>query len=102
MTISTIDESQRKAARVMGFTFLFAMAIVVLANYGINFRLVVPGNAVDTARNIMAHETLFGCTSPRASTRTTLACRSGGWPPRFAATFGSNQGISREHWLPSV
>ncbi|MGZ7065282.1 MAG: DUF4386 domain-containing protein [Candidatus Aminicenantales bacterium] len=59
MTISTIDESQRKAARVAGFTFLFAMAIVVLANYSINFRLVVPGNAVDTARNILAHETLF-------------------------------------------
>jgi hypothetical protein len=59
MTISSIDESQRRAARVAGFTFLFAMAIVVLANYGINFRLIVPGNAVDTARNIMAHETLF-------------------------------------------
>jgi hypothetical protein len=59
MTISAIDESQRKAARVVGFTFLFAMAIVVFANYGINFRLIVPGNAVDTARNIMAHETLF-------------------------------------------
>jgi hypothetical protein len=59
MTISIIDESQRKAARVAGFTFLFAMAIVVLANYGINFRLIVPGNAVDTARNILAHETLF-------------------------------------------
>jgi hypothetical protein len=59
MTISAIDESQRKAARVVGFTFLFAMVIVVLANYGINFRLVVPGNAVDTARNIIAHETLF-------------------------------------------
>ena len=59
MTLNTIDESQRKAAKVAGFTFLFAMAIVVLANYGINFRLIVPGNAVDTARNIMAHETLF-------------------------------------------
>jgi hypothetical protein len=59
MTISAIEESQRKAGRVVGFTFLFAMVIVVLANYGINFRLVVPGNAVDTVRNIMAHETLF-------------------------------------------
>ena len=59
MTIRIVDESQRKAARVAGFTFLFAMAIVVLANYGINFRLVVPGNAADTARNIMAHETLY-------------------------------------------
>jgi hypothetical protein len=35
------------------------MAIVVLANYGINIRLIVPGNAAETARNIMAHETLF-------------------------------------------
>ncbi len=57
--MSIIDESQRKAARVVGFTFLFAMIIVVAANYGINFRLIVPGNAADTARNIMAHETLF-------------------------------------------
>jgi len=59
VTLHTIDESQRKAARVAGFTFLFAMAIVVLANYGISFRLSVPASAVDTARNILAHETLF-------------------------------------------
>lgn len=59
MTISAIDQSQRKAARVAGFTFLFAMAIVVFANYGINFRLIVPDNATETARNIMAHETLY-------------------------------------------
>lgn len=57
--VSTINESQRKAARVAGFTFLSGIAIVVLANYGISFRLSVPGSAVDTARNIMAHETLF-------------------------------------------
>lgn len=59
MAINDIDQSQRKAAKVAGFTFLFAMAIVVLANYGISFRLIVPGNAVETAQNIMAHETLF-------------------------------------------
>jgi hypothetical protein len=59
MKLDNIDQSQREAARVAGFTFLLAMAIVVLANYGINFRLIVPGNAVDTARNIVAHETLF-------------------------------------------
>lgn len=59
MTRSTIDESQRKAARVAGFSLLSAMAIVVLANYGINFRLVIPNNAVETARNIMAQGTLF-------------------------------------------
>ena len=65
MTLNTIDDSQPKAARVAGFTFLFAIAIVVLANYGISFRLLVPSNAADTARNIMAHETLF---------RTNIAC----------------------------
>ncbi len=59
MTRDTVDESQLKAARVAGFAFLFAMAIVVIANYGINFRLSVPGNAAETARNILAHETLF-------------------------------------------
>ena len=58
-SISAFDESQSKAARVAGITFLFGMAIVILANYGINFRLIVPDNAVDTSRNIMAHETLF-------------------------------------------
>jgi hypothetical protein len=59
MTFSTIDDSQRTAARVAGFTCLFAMAIVVLANYGIFTRLVVPGNTAETARNIVAHERLF-------------------------------------------
>ena len=59
MAMHTIDESQRKAARIAGFAFLSAMAIVVLANYGISFRLSVPGDAAETARNIMAHETLF-------------------------------------------
>jgi hypothetical protein len=59
MTIHAIEESQSKAARVAGFTFLFAIALVIVANYGINFRLIVPGNAADSARNILAHETLF-------------------------------------------
>jgi hypothetical protein len=59
MTISTIDESQRKAARVAGFTCLFMMAIVVFANFGIHERLMVAGDVAATARNIMAHETLF-------------------------------------------
>lgn len=57
--ISTIDESQRKAAKVAGFTYLFTFATVVFANFGIYDRLNVPGNAAETARNIMAHELLF-------------------------------------------
>lgn len=59
MTLDAIDESQRKAAKVAGSMFLFAIAIVIIANYGISFRLIIPGNAAETARNVMAHETLF-------------------------------------------
>jgi hypothetical protein len=58
-SIDTIDESQRKAARVAGSAILLGIVIVVVANYSIDFRLIVPNNAVDTVRNIMAHETLF-------------------------------------------
>jgi hypothetical protein len=56
---SAVDESRRNAARLAGFTFLFGIVIVILANYSISFNLIVPNNAVDTARNILAHETLF-------------------------------------------
>ena len=59
MTISKIDNSQRTAAKVAGFACLFGMAIVVYSNYGIYERLIVPGNVAETARNIVAHETLF-------------------------------------------
>jgi hypothetical protein len=59
MLIHPIDESQRKAARVAGFAWLFTMAIVVFANFGIHERLMVTGDAAATARNIMAHERLF-------------------------------------------
>src|SRR6202011_3212224 len=59
MTISKIDNSQRTAARVAGFSGLFAMAIVVFANYALLNPLIVPGNAAETARNILAHETQF-------------------------------------------
>jgi hypothetical protein len=53
---STIDDSQRGAAKVAGFSCLFSMAIVVFANYWLLSPLIVPGNAAETARNIMAHE----------------------------------------------
>src|SRR5271165_1056136 len=58
MTISPIDESQRKAARVAGFSYLFTFATVVSVNFGIHDRLIVESNA-ETARNILAHERLF-------------------------------------------
>jgi hypothetical protein len=59
MTTIAIDESQRKAAKVVGFTSLFTLATVVFANFGIHDRLNVAGNAPETARNILAHELLF-------------------------------------------
>jgi hypothetical protein len=57
MTTGAIDESQRKAAKIAGFSGLLAMAIVVFGNYLLPNPLVVPGNAVETARNIVAHQT---------------------------------------------
>jgi hypothetical protein len=59
MTINAIEHSQQKAAKVAGFTFLFAIAIVVFSNFSINFRFIVPGDAAETARNIIANQTLF-------------------------------------------
>ena len=65
MTTSPIDQSQRTAAKVAGFACLFAMAIVVFANYALLNPLIVPGNVAETAQNIVAHETQF---------RLSLAC----------------------------
>ena len=58
MTNIAIDHSQRKAAKVAGFSLLFAIAIVIFSNYSITFRLIVP-DAAETARNILANITLF-------------------------------------------
>ena len=59
MTVSTIDDSQRTAAKVAGLSCLVTMAIVVAANYGLLNPLIVPGDAAETARNIVAHERQF-------------------------------------------
>jgi hypothetical protein len=57
ITVSKIDNAQRTAATVAGFSLLFSMVIVVFANYTLLNPLIVPGNATETARNIVAHET---------------------------------------------
>jgi hypothetical protein len=59
MKISTIDESQRTAARIAGFASLISFVTVVAVNFGIFARLIVRGDPAQTARNILAHETLF-------------------------------------------
>lgn len=58
MTIDEVDASQRTAARVVGFTYLLAMATAVLG-FSIRGELIVPGDAAETASNIMASEWLF-------------------------------------------
>jgi Domain of unknown function (DUF4386) len=59
MAISTIDKSQRTAARIARLAFPISFAIVVAVNFGIFARLIGSGNPAETARNILAHETLF-------------------------------------------
>src|SRR5437667_12102257 len=59
MTTTIIDNSQRTAAKVAGVAGLLAFALVVFGNYALLGPLIVPHNAVDTARNILAHETQF-------------------------------------------
>lgn len=58
MTLSTLDESQRKAAKVVGVAYLLTMATAVFAFY-VRGQLVVYDNAAETARNISNHERLF-------------------------------------------
>src|SRR5215216_4612833 len=55
--MTTIDNSQRTAAKVAGWSGLLTFAIVVIGNYVLLTPLIVPGNAVATAQNIVAHQT---------------------------------------------
>jgi hypothetical protein len=59
MTIATIDESQRKAAKVVGFAYLFALIPAVFAEFYVRGHLIVFDNAAQTALNIVGHERLF-------------------------------------------
>jgi hypothetical protein len=59
MTTSPIDSSQRAAAKAAGLAYLITFATVVYVNFGIHDRLIVDSNPAETARNILAHETLF-------------------------------------------
>jgi Domain of unknown function (DUF4386) len=57
--VDTINNSQRTAAKVAGVAGLLMFAIVVFGNFVLLGPRVVPRNAVDTARNILAHQTQF-------------------------------------------
>ena len=53
------NNSQRTAAKIAGWSYIFSFAIVVFANYVLLNPLIVPRNAADTARNLLAHPTQF-------------------------------------------
>ena len=57
MTIRTIDNSQRTAAKVAGWSGLLTFAIVVFGNYVLLNPLIVSGNVAATAQNIAEHQT---------------------------------------------
>src|SRR5467141_5432871 len=59
MTTSTIDNSQRTAAKVAEVAGLLGFVLVVFGNYVLLEPLVIARNAADTARNILAHQTQF-------------------------------------------
>src|SRR5438105_5215375 len=62
MTLTAIDNSQRSAAKVAGWSGLLTFAIVVFGNYVLLNPLVVPGDAASTAQNVVAHQTQFRIT----------------------------------------
>ena len=57
MTTSKIDNSQRTAAKVAGWSGLLTFAIVVFGNYVLLNPLIVSGNVAATAQNFAEHQT---------------------------------------------
>ena len=57
MNIGKIDDSQRTAAKVAGWSGLLSFAIVVIGNYALLNPLFVAGDGGQTAQNILAHQT---------------------------------------------
>ncbi|WP_422774157.1 hypothetical protein ACN28C_15540 [Plantactinospora sp. WMMC1484] len=48
-TTYPVDAAQRRAARVVGFLYLFLMAVGVFAQLYVPARVIVPGDPVETA-----------------------------------------------------
>jgi hypothetical protein len=57
--MNAITNSQRTAAKVAGIAGILSFVLVVFGNYVLLNPLIVPRNAVETARNILAHQTQF-------------------------------------------
>jgi hypothetical protein len=63
--LDAIDDSQRRAATVVGLAYLIPFAIIVYANFGIRARFMAGGNAAETIRRIAESERTF---------RISIAC----------------------------
>ncbi len=59
MPNSTIDDSQRAAARVAGITYLLTNATAMFASFYVGSKLIVDGDLAKTAANITSSERLF-------------------------------------------
>ena len=59
VNVYSSHNSQKQAAKFASLAYLFTFIIVVFANFGIYNKLIVPGDAVETARTIVANEWLF-------------------------------------------
>lgn len=59
MAITHIDDSQRKAARVVGLSYLLAIPPALFAGFYVFSQLIVRDHPAQTVRNVMAHEGLF-------------------------------------------
>jgi hypothetical protein len=59
MTHRTIEPSQHTAAKVAGFLNLLMMGTGIFAEFYARGSLIVPGDALRTAKNIAASERLF-------------------------------------------
>jgi len=56
---TSVDNSQRTAAKVAGIAGILGFILVIFGNYVLLDPLIVPRNAVETAHNILAHQTQF-------------------------------------------
>jgi hypothetical protein len=57
--MAVIDQTQRTAARAVGFSYLIAMVLALFAGFYVLSQIIAPGDAARTAANIIAHERLF-------------------------------------------
>ncbi len=59
MTLRPIGPEQRTAARIAGFMYLFTLVTANFAEFYARGRLIVGGDAAQTAKNIVGSERLF-------------------------------------------